>query len=64
MMMERILCRHMVTKKQFRSMYIANFGFQIYLSLIVCKVCEYVRLRVHALRGEQPGKFQNAAALR
>ena len=31
---------------------------------IRAKVCEYVRLRIEALRNEHPGKYQNAACLR
>ena len=31
---------------------------------IRAKVCEYVRLRIEALRNEYPGKYQNAACLR
>lgn len=31
---------------------------------IRAKVCEYVRLRIEALRKEHPGKYQNASCLR
>ncbi len=31
---------------------------------IRAKVCEYVRLRIEALRKEHPGKWQNASCLR
>jgi tRNA (guanine-N7-)-methyltransferase len=31
---------------------------------IRAKVCEYVRLRIQALRDELPGSYQNAACLR
>jgi tRNA (guanine-N7-)-methyltransferase len=31
---------------------------------IRAKVCEYVRLRIEALRQENPGQYQNAACLR
>lgn len=41
------------------------FPDQLVLGMeIRAKVCEYVRLRIEALREEQPGQYQNAACLR